>query len=328
MRRATLIFNPRAGRQRTLVDIVPALIKALADQGIAAIVTQTTGPGTAGALAASAAKAGVNIVFACGGDGTVHEVLQGVVGTASALGIIPLGTANALARNLGISRDPVRAAVQQATAATLRIAVGQVLYRDQADANIEARRYFTVMAGAGPDGALVHSLLTAHKSTMGRTAYYAHAARLFMTRRFQPFRVVYRSGGSDLWQQETAVSVMSARIGDLGGVFGRLTRGSSLHSASLRLILIRPPGQIALPSWFLFGQLRMDRLNPWLRTLEVEEFRSESLREGETIHVQVDGECIGVLPISVSLIPDALSLLMPTRGTAPSHGVPLISFYG
>ena len=318
MRRATLIFNPRAGRQRALGEIVPQLVRTFADRGITAEPIETTAPGMAGELAASAAGAGADIVFACGGDGTVHEVLQGLVGTTAALGIIPIGTANALARNLGISRDPVRAAVQQVDAQVTRIAVGQVLYRDRQDQTAAARRYFTVMAGAGSDGALVYSLLTTQKLSMGRAAYYAHAARLFMTRRFHPFRVAYRTAGSNEWQEEIAVSVISARIGDLGGVFGRLTRGSSLFAGSLRLVLIRPPGNIALPSWFVFAQLGIDRLNPWLRTLDVEEFRCEPLSDGSLtgspVHAQIDGEWIGGLPISIRLIPDSLSLLIPQSG--------------
>lgn len=320
MRRATLILNPRAGRQSGLAEIVPALIRALAGHDITANAIETSGPGTAGALAASAAASRVDIVFACGGDGTVHEVLQGVVGTSAALGVIPLGTANALARNLGISSDPIRAAVQQASAEAVRVDVGQVVYRTDLAGSAEARRYFTVMAGAGPDGALVYSLLASQKSAMGRVAYYAHAARLFATKTFQPFRVAYRVAGSALWEEEIAVSVMSARIGDLGGAFGRLTRGSSIHATSLRLVLVRPPGGIALPSWFVFAQLGFERFNPWLRTLDVDEFRCESLHEGDAIHAQADGEWIGWLPISVCRLAKGVSLLMPLSNRSKEPG--------
>jgi YegS/Rv2252/BmrU family lipid kinase len=309
MRRATLIFNTHAGRRRDVVQLMPALIQTLAEQGVSAEAIETTGPGTAGSIAALAAAEGSEIVFACGGDGTVHEVLQGLVGTTAALGIVPIGTANALARNLKISRDPIQAVKQQANANPTRIAVGQVCYGS--DSHTEQRRYFTVMAGAGPDGALVYSLLTGQKSAMGRIAYYAHAARLFLTRSFPPFRVTYRLRGSNTWQEERAVSVMAARIDDLGGIFSRLTPGSSLHADTLRLFLIRPPAPVSLPSWFVFGQLGLHRASPWLKTLDVEEFHCEPLHQGNPIHAQVDGEWIGTLPTSVSLVPAALSLLIP-----------------
>lgn len=201
MRRAILIVNPSAGRRRVLADLTPALVQTLAVHGISATALTTEGPGTAGALAASAASNGADAVFACGGDGTVHAVLQGLVGTNTALGIVPIGTANALARNLGISRDPIRAAAQQAMAEPARIPVGKITYRRAsapAGAAV-ASRYFVVMAGAGPDGALVYSLLAAQKSALGRAAYYAHAARLFLTKAFPPFRVAYRIASSREW---------------------------------------------------------------------------------------------------------------------------------
>ena len=313
MRRATLILNPRAGRQRRSADIGPELRRTLGEHGIAAECVETTGPRTAGAIAASAAEDGAEIVFACGGDGTVHEVIQGLVGTTTALGIIPVGTANALARNLGLSTDPLRAAVQQVSAKAARIPVGKVVYYGRQDAAVALSRFFTVMAGAGPDGALVYSLLTSQKSSLGRGAYYAQAVRLFVTQAFRPFRVMYRTAGSDEWLEEVAVSVMSARIGDLGGAFGRLTRGSSLDANSLRVVLVRPPGRIALPSWFVFGQLGMERLNPWLKTIKATEFSCQPMDPKSDVHAQVDGEWIGGLPVKVSVIPDALSLLMPNR---------------
>jgi len=291
---------------------MPALIQALANHGFSAEAVATTGPATAGALAARAATAGSEIVFACGGDGTVHEVLQGLVGTETALGIVPMGTANALARNLRLSLDPLLAAAQQASAAPVRIAVGQVLYESPCGIAQQerSRRYFTVMAGAGPDGALVYSLLTSQKSAMGRAAYYAHAGRLFFTRSFRPFRVTYRLRGSMTWQDEPAVSVIAARIDNLGGIFSRLTPGGSLHADTLRLFLARPPASASLPSWFVFGQLGIHRANPWLRTLDVAELRCESSAD-KPIHAQADGEWIGRLPISVSLAPAALSVLVP-----------------
>jgi hypothetical protein len=138
-----------------------------------------------------------------------------VVGTNANLGVVPMGTANALARNLGLSPDPLRAILQLAGASGAKIPVGQVEYSAGNVGSEPQSRYFAVLAGAGPDGALVYSLL-AGKAALGRTAYYAHAARLFMTRRFPPFRISYRLTGSDCWQEDRAVSAMCARVGDLG----------------------------------------------------------------------------------------------------------------
>ena len=288
---------------------MPALVHTLSNYEIEAEAIETTGPGTAGPLAAKAAATGIEIVFACGGDGTVHEVLQGLVGTNAALGIVPIGTANVLVRNLKVSRDPVLAVAQQAVATAMRIPVGQIVYTTPLGQS--ETRYFTVIAGAGPDGALVHSLLAGQKSAMGRTAYYAHAARLFLSRRFHPFRVTYRLQGSPVWQTEKAVSVMAARIPNLGGLFSRLTPGCSLHGNTLRLFLVRPPAPISLPSWFVFGQLGLNHMNPWRRVLDAGEFHCEHLNQHNTVYSQVDGEWLGRLPISVTVVPHALSVLIP-----------------
>src|SRR5579862_9836899 len=194
-------------------------MQLLEQRGISVNAAETTAKGTAQRLAAEAVAAGCDTVFACGGDGTIHEVLQAVSGTTAVLGIVPLGTANALARNLGLSLDPGQALLQQLDFVPRAIPVGEVRY---ATGDGEAARYFIVMAGAGPDGALMYSQPGANKSRSGRRAYYAHAAKLFLLRRFPPFRIEYRSSDLGEWLELAGVSAMCARVADLGGIFSRL----------------------------------------------------------------------------------------------------------
>jgi len=113
-----LIYNPVSGRKQYLREkIVGQVADALRREGHEAKIVATTGPGAASGLARDAVSAGVEVVFACGGDGTVHEVLQGLVREgeepAAALGVIPLGSANALARHLRLPLDPVTATLRQ-----------------------------------------------------------------------------------------------------------------------------------------------------------------------------------------------------------------------
>ena len=251
------------------------------------------------------------MVFACGGDGTVNEVLQGLVHTSGVLGVLPVGTANALARNLGLSLDPVAAVTQQMGFEARKIAVGEVCF---SDSEHDRERYFTVMAGAGPDGALVYSMLAGSKALMGRSAYYARAARLFVTRRFAAFRVRYRETGSTSWQERKAASVMGVRVSDLGGIFGRLTPGASLDHGALRLVMVRPPGLVSLPVWFALGHLGLNARNPWVDMVSVDEFECEAINAGDRVHAQVDGEWMGTLPMKVRMVPDAVRLLMPYSG--------------
>jgi YegS/Rv2252/BmrU family lipid kinase len=310
VKRTMLIVNAVAGRRKDLQALVSELVQVLERRGVHANATVTTLAGEAQTIAADAAASGCDVVFACGGDGTVHETLQGLVGTASALGVVPLGTANALARNLGLSLDPVKALQQQLDFVPRSISVGEVRFTTD---DGEAKRYFTVMAGAGPDGALVYRILAGRRSRLGRGVYYTHAARLFLTRRFPAFRVEYRSSDSGEWEERLAVGVMCARVADLGGVFSRLTRGGSLVDTDLELVLVKPPAGIGLPAWFAFGGVGLHAKNPWLEMVRVSEFRCVPLVTAQRIHTEVDGEWIGHLPMSVRLIPQAVWMLMPNE---------------
>lgn len=286
------------------------MMQVLAAHGLTGEVVETAGPRDGTLCARRAVEARSEMVFACGGDGTVHEVLQGLVHTPGVLGVLPAGTANALARNLGLSLDPVAAVTQQMGFEARKVAVGEVCFQSSE----QEGRYFTVMAGAGPDGALVYSMLAGSKVAMGRSAYYARAARLFVTRRFAAFRVRFREAGAEGWQERRAASVMGVRVSDLGGIFGRLTPGASLYHGGLRLVMVRPPGLVSLPAWFVLGHLGLHARNPWLEMVSVDEFECEAIHGGDRVHAQVDGEWMGTLPMKVRMVPDAVRLLMPYSG--------------
>jgi diacylglycerol kinase family enzyme len=306
--RCILIYNPAAGRNRALrTSEVERVAAALSADGHSVDVACTTGPGSAAHQACEAA-ARADVIFACGGDGTVHEVLQGLVtetGTpACTLGIIPLGSANALARHLRISLDPVTAAIQQLRGKPGTVPVGKVVSGGVV-------RYFAFMAGAGPDGALVHSLQVEHKAHLGRVAYYARAASLFFTLSFPAFEVDFVLAGSDSRVTSKAVSVMATRIGNLGGLFRGLTDPhASIKDSALHVHLLSPPAVVSLPLWFLCGWFGLRRLNPFFECVAADSLSCRPA-QGPAPDVQADGEWIGQLPIQVSVVPHALRILSP-----------------
>ena len=104
MRKAALFYNPLSGRrrERRLADVAAALA-VLHQAGIEATSEPTRGQAEAGEQARQAIAEGCDTIFACGGDGTAHDVLQGMVGSHAALGVIPLGTANTLAHDLRLA---------------------------------------------------------------------------------------------------------------------------------------------------------------------------------------------------------------------------------
>src|SRR5579875_62448 len=128
MRRAFLLFNTNAGRSGSgRLAQVQRAAAVLRSNGIDAEVLATEGPGTAGKQAVDAVNRGADTVFACGGDGTLHDILQGVAqNLAVTVGIVPLGSANALARHLRLSFDPAEAIRQQLTFTARTIPLGRV----------------------------------------------------------------------------------------------------------------------------------------------------------------------------------------------------------
>ncbi len=310
--RCALIYNPAAGvkRERSADDVGQAA-ERLRSLGHEAFMIATEAPGSATEQARNAVRDGAEVVFACGGDGTVHEVIQGLVAEgfagpagSAALGIVPLGSANVLARHLGIPLDTGRAVEAQACGERRRIPVGRIEIGDQV-------RYFAVMAGAGPDGALVYEF-SAGKSRLGRLAYYLHAARIFATQRSPSFEVE-TTGVDGVIRSQPAVSVMAARVGSLGGLFhGLVERSKPMDGSEIELSLLHPPGLVALPLWFVTGWFGVRRLNPFLRAITVRDFTCRPLKN-HNVHCEADGESLGRIPMRVSVVPSALTVMVPRR---------------
>ena len=102
MRRVALIYNPASGQHSARRSAaVSEIMTVLRDAGVEAEAFETRSPGSATTIAEQAVRDGFDTILACGGDGTVHEAVQSMVGTDVALGVVPLGTANALAADLG-----------------------------------------------------------------------------------------------------------------------------------------------------------------------------------------------------------------------------------
>ncbi len=173
-------FGPALARARASIDKALAVFR---EAGVEAEALETLAPGSAGVLAEDAALRGCDTILACGGDGTVHEVLQSLVGTSVALGVVPLGTANALAANLGLQTSPAKA-VRKLLYRRSRCAspVGKISYRDAAS-TVRAR-YFTVAAGVGADAVFLSRLDPSLKRRLGYALYVIEAFRLWATHSF------------------------------------------------------------------------------------------------------------------------------------------------
>lgn len=311
--RTLLIYNPVSGRDRAArASQIQSIWEQFTASGHETSSIATTAPGAATRQARAALSEGIELIIACGGDGTVHDVLQGFIDAtrppAAALpilGVIPMGSANVLARHLGLSLDPLQAARQLLTFEPRLIPIGHVECTGSS-------RYFTVMAGAGPDGALVYRMLPGSKHRLGRFAYYLRAAMLFASHRFEAFDLTWQEAGSATRHHLRASGTMAVRIDDLGGLFSRLAPAARVHQDYMHLIAVRAPGWLSLPAWFASSWLGISRWNPLVQAAQVTEFTCTPA-PGVRVHIQADGEWIGTAPATVRLIPSALRLMMPTK---------------
>jgi len=310
MRKATLLYNARSGGQRKQrEDDLQTVLKVLSEAGVEVALTRTQSSADATEQARKAILAGSDTVFACGGDGTVHDVLQGVVGSRVALGVIPMGTANALAHDLRIPTDPEQAARAALEGSSRRVAVGQVTARGF-DGK-PCTRYFTVAVGVGVDAHLFYKLNTAVKQRIGMAAYYLQAWQLWFTHRMERFRVDWNAGEAK--SRHGATQVLAVRIGNFGGFLRELAPGASLNREDLRLVVCHTASRIAYLNYVTRSFLRGGWRVPGVSLADTKALTCdyEPYSHGATkkVYVEADGELIGTLPAKIEIVSDALTLL-------------------
>jgi diacylglycerol kinase family enzyme len=174
----------------------------LVGHGVRVDVAETHRPGHATALAREAAGRGARIVVAAGGDGTVAEVANGLAGSGARLGIVPLGTANVLAHELGLPTDA------RLLAAALASGRSRPLWPGLATGADGGGRLFVQMLGVGLDAQVVHRLPPPLKRALGRGAYVAQTAREALRRAHGPLAV--RLDGTET--EAAAVVVSKGRL--------------------------------------------------------------------------------------------------------------------
>ena len=316
MRKAMLLYNPLSGRRRgrRLAD-VEAAQSVLRNAGVEASSAPTRADSDATEQTRQAIAEGCDTIFACGGDGTIHDVLQGLVGTNTALGIIPLGTANSLAHDLRLPLSPADAARAALTAKARRIAVGQIDYQDFA--GNRATRYFTVTVGIGVDAHLFYKLDPLAKRRLGMAAYCAKATHLWLTHKMEKFEVETKE---ESHARRVEVSqLLAVRIGNFGGVLRQLAPGASLDRDDLRLVLFHTRSRLAYLRYVLRGLFATNWQVPGIELIHstsaiCRDVSSSTISEmNPRIFVEADGELLGTLPAEISVVRDALTLLTPAR---------------
>jgi diacylglycerol kinase family enzyme len=315
MRRVALIENPASGslslRRR---GVVRKAVSALIEAGIEVDHQVIDGPGGGADLALEAVERGCDTVLVCGGDGTVHEALQPLVGTGVALGVLPLGTANALAADLGLSGSPAKAIRALLDAKRVQVPVGWIRYCTPDGA--EECRYFTVAAGVGPDALLMASMDPALKRRLGYLLYMIEAFRIWVSHRFPLFeaRVDDGDGGE---ATVCASQILAVRIRSFGGALGQLAPGATLHSRKLSLVAFRTRSRLSYLRFLLAVVAGRQTFSNGVELITAKAVECSAAPGAKgPIFVEADGEVLGHVPARMEMTSEKLMLLVP-QGARP-----------
>lgn len=282
-----VIFNPAAGSRRRR-----KLARAMRVLGSHAVLAETAGPGDARRIAAAAH--GHDCVVAAGGDGTIAEVVAGLASGASALGILPFGTANVLALELGLPRD--------AEGAARVIAAGrEALIHPGLAASAAESRIFVQMLGAGFDAAVVHHLPPGLKRRIGKGAYVWQTLVELTRHRFAELRF---SADGGPWEVASGLIVTKGRLYAGNHL---VAPGASPLAPGFTLVIQRGPGRWGA---LLAGAALPLNLMRYLPFIELRRCHSVTL-EGHGVLTQCDGDRGPALPLAITDWAPPLRLRVP-----------------
>lgn len=239
--RAAVIFNPT----KSGIDVLRAAVaRAEALQEFApSLWIETTVQDSGKGMAIEALAAGVDIVIAAGGDGTVRSVAAGLRGRGVPLGLVPLGTGNLFARNLDIPvNDPFDAVVLALTGMdrAVDVVVADIMRPDRTTET----HVSLVLSGIGLDATMISKTNPALKKRVGWLAYVDAGIRVIPASR--PFRVLHRMDGGRIHRSRVA-SVLVANLGYLPGNL-ELVPGAELDDGRLDVVRLQPRNMLG---WLL-----------------------------------------------------------------------------
>jgi diacylglycerol kinase (ATP) len=299
-RNACLIYNPSArGLELAGVDEIDRVLEVLRAAGHGVTLARTRGPGIGDEVGRECIRGGADLILVAGGDGTINEVANGVINSAVPFGILPAGTANILANELGLVGTMEAVARQVAEWVPRKISVGLLT----ADGGA-SHRYFLMVAGVGLDAHVVSQVDPDLKKIQGKFSYWIAGLGEF---------------GRELDQFDARVSgasrpasfALASRVRNYGSTVV-ITPDAGLLRDDFAMALFQ--GRSAFRYLTYLGGVITQKLEGMEGVTLLHARSAEFQPRGEDpVYVQVDGELAGALPAKVEIISDALTLLMPPR---------------
>ncbi|MBS1269609.1 MAG: putative lipid kinase BmrU [Gammaproteobacteria bacterium] len=293
MRRVFIIENPVASRVTS--QGMQRACEALERTGCRVTTVRTGAAGNATWLAERGVAQGHEIVAVYGGDGTVMQAVAGIQGSKAVLGIIPGGTANLLANNLNIPRNPVRAAGAIATGAPRTIDLVHL-------STSEGSRFCAVGAGTGYDAKMMAETSVKQKERWGVGAYIAFVLRTAHRIRPQPMTITV-DGRS---HRHDAASALVANCAAILPPILELGPEVTIDDGVLDVVILNARGGIGA-AWTVLSLLA------GRETRRVRRIRGAAVRieTEEPQPVQADGDVCGCTPLEARVMPGGLQVMTP-----------------
>ena len=271
--------------------------RILTQQGHHLTVAPTTGPRAAGAMAREHIAQGADLIAVAGGDGTINEAAEGMLGTDVPLAILPGGTANVLAMEMKLGGNLERVAERLGDLRPRRISVGHVTCDEG-----KVSRHFLLMAGIGLDAHVVYKVHPGLKAKTGKFAYWV-AGWSLLGRRLPEFDVEIAG------ERRRCSFALLSKVRNYGGDF-EIARSVTLMDDEFEVVLFEGPTSTSYVKYFAGMALNKLGGMSGVTVMRASKIRVCAAAD-KRAHVQIDGELMGRLPAELKVVPDALTVLMP-----------------
>ncbi len=310
VQQATLIYNPRAGSGNSAA-IVELAAESWRARGWQVSVRATQFSGHAIELAAQSAAEGHQLVIAAGGDGTLGQVANGLMGTETVMAPLPVGTANSFGKELGLPRlHPTHRRRTQKVVDALARGLVQRVDLGLSKTGSGKEKYWLLWTGTGADGFLVEQLepRRAWLKRLGRVGYFTET--LLVAPRLPQMRARVEVDGVPFADEFLLILISNCRRYAGGELM--LSPKAIMDDGSFEIWLFRGAGVLKALGYFGKARLGRHQDDCDITTMNC---RQVTITTEPIMPCQSDGEPLGSSPLSCEVVPGALRLLVP--GTAP-----------
>lgn len=289
-----LISNPTA--KRASDRKIAQASRYLMSKGYKVEVLFTEKKGNAGSLAREAIGEIPSLIIAAGGDGTFNEVINGIAGSEIPMAILPLGTTNVLAKEIGIPENVEGAMEIAVTGTTKTISLGKIAITRPSSL---VSRYFVLMAGIGFDGEAVFGINETFKKISGKGAYIHSGIKTLL--RFNPDELIFDIDGKTY----SGYSAIISKTAKYGGDF-KITPDARLTDPTLYICLFKGKKRLDVLR-YVFGIATGSHL----RFKDVEYLKAKRIKIDGNAHIQIDGDYFGMTPAKIEVATNTLRLIYP-----------------